>query len=250
MAINKLEQFIREQLDSKSLTKSDQAFLEEELSRAQERILSPEFLEAEWERQVKRYTEHEFHKHPRFKMPRGKFKDSMPRFRPQPKEYRGTVGIPILSMGRKIPAPDQFRLLGVDYLLEGLPVGDWGEDPFGYQTPDVPYVVYSDDGINNLGIKVADVRRKSISELLRGGTEYDSAGLYNARPEILNDRFLDFPGTSVGSGRAPCLRLWDDRPKLRYAYVPMRVPSLVRFFAGEKLVLDSWILGTFWFFDS
>ena len=52
--------------------------------------------EAEWERQVGRYLELEFHK--KLRLSRGKFKDLFPQFVTQPEAYRGRFNIPVLVL--------------------------------------------------------------------------------------------------------------------------------------------------------
>ncbi len=75
---------------------------------------------------------------------------------------------------------------------------DWPDDPKGYRTPDKPYVTWLQDGKKNLSQSVKTARNE-LDEDERGGTEFDGIALYIACPRVLEDHFLDLPGTSIGS---------------------------------------------------
>lgn len=192
-------------------------------------------LQAEWERQANLFIERDFHKI--LKIAKGKYKDSLPRFTPQPEAYRGRFDTPILIEGR-IPAPRQYELAGVKYFLGGLNVRDWEDDPQGFKTPDVPYTTWMQDGGVNFNKSVRKVR-KNLAEDERGGTLLDGAGFYIARPEVLKDHYIDLPGTSVGAVYAPSLYLWDGGPRVDDGRVDVAGPGFGSLSAGRQLGFKS-----------
>lgn len=81
--------------------------------------------------------------------------------------------------------------------------------------------------------KVQDVREElALDE--RGGTEFDGVAFYIAKPSVLQTRFLDLPGTSVGLNYAACLDLWDVRPGLRYVFVGFAGPRFGSLVCGRQ----------------
>ncbi len=183
---------------------------------------SPEALDAEIERQVRRYQELGFHK--RLKMSAGRFKDSvMGLVVPQPEAFRGRFDIPVVAFGQ-IPAKDQARLVGIDYWLEGLKVSDWEKDPQGYKTPEMSYLTWMQDGRVNLKRAPLDVRNSFATDE-RGATQYDGIGLYVARPQVLQDHYIDLPGTDVESGSVALLNLLGGGPELRSDLADSAAPN-------------------------
>ena len=71
------------------------------------------------------------------------------------------------------------------------------------------------DGTVNLKKSVEAVRKKFVQDE-RGATIYDGIALFVARPDILNDHYVDLSGTQVGSDDAPSLDLWSGGPGLHY----------------------------------
>src|SRR3989338_906364 len=82
-------------------------------------------LDAEWQRQAQNYLSLGFHKEAGFEeTAEGKqaFLDSLPKFEPQPEEYRGKFDMPLLVI-KKIPWERQAELAGIsisDYLQSML----------------------------------------------------------------------------------------------------------------------------------
>lgn len=177
--------------------------------------LSGEALQAELEAQAKRYIEFGFAK--KLGMTQYRFKDRvMGLAAPQPESYKGRFDIPVVVIGAQVPAVEQYRMIGFDYYLSDLGIQD--RDVKGYQTPNVPHLVWMQDGKVNLG-KSVDKVRASFSRDERGANLYDGVGLVVARPDILKDHFIDLPGTQVGSGSAPFLNLWHDLPEVRCSFI-------------------------------
>lgn len=167
-------------------------------------------LNAEWQRQTQGFIELGFHTE--LGLSEEKYLESLPRFEPQPEQFKGRFDIPVIVETR-IPVKRQSELTRLPYFLEGLEVVDWLGDPKGYKTPKIPYFTWLQDGAKNINRSVRDVRA-TFAEDERGATEFDGISLYIAHPEILKDHFIDLPGTTVGSHDAPFLFLWLDRPGL------------------------------------
>ena len=175
-------------------------------------------VKEELARQADKYLKLGLNRHPQIKMSRGKFKDSIVVLAgAQTENFKDRVDIPIAVLGQ-VPAKDVYEADGVKYWLDGLNVRDWPDDPFGFLTPRITYLSWMNDGAVNLKREVADVRANLETDL-RGATESDGSGLYVAHPRILEHHFIDFPGTSGGSVRAPYLKLFDDGPRLSYGWV-------------------------------
>lgn len=178
-------------------------------------IASHELLNAEFERLTKRYQELEFHKY--LRVSAGVFKDTvMNLVVPQPESFRGRFNIPVVVFGQ-IPPEKQAELAGLNYFLGGLNVRDWEFDPKGWETPKTPYTTWMQDGKENLNrsVSVRDVR-KTLEADERGATVYDGVALLIVNQSVLDDHYVDLPGTSVGSGYAPSLDRCDGRPEVYY----------------------------------
>lgn len=172
-------------------------------------------LESEWQRQVGRYVALGFPKE--LGLSPEDYCASLPKFEPQPESLCGRFDIPVLVETR-IALSRQAELAGLQYHLGGgLSVCDW-DDPKDYKTPDSPYITWMQDGKKNLNKSVRDVRRDlEIDE--RGATEHDGVALWVTNPSVLDDHYIDLPGTSVGSDYAPYLHRWDGRPRVGYCLV-------------------------------
>lgn len=165
-------------------------------------------LDLEWKRQSGRYVELGFHKE--LGLSEENYLASLSRFEPQPEVFVGRFDIPILVETRIAPKR-QAELAGLNYLLRGLNVHDWEDDPKKYKTPKIPYTTWMQDGKKNLKRSVRDVRR-TLEADERGATEYDGIARWIANPSVLEDHNIDLPGTSVGSDNAPYLDRWGGRP--------------------------------------
>lgn len=146
--------------------------------------ISLKAIEAEIERLAGRYQELGFPKNKKISMANGVFKDSLMKLvNSQPENFRGRFDTPIIGFGQ-IPIQDQCKLVGIDYLMNGLSVRDWPSDPQSYKTPNGFYMTWTDEGARSMNRKVEDVR-KELTDDSRGGTEFDSVGLYVAKPQVL-----------------------------------------------------------------
>lgn len=202
------------------------------LPRESSKIFPEISLEAEIERQAKRYLELGYHRHKEIRMSNGKFKDWLMKLvAPQPENFQIRLNTPVAVFGQ-VPIKDQCALAGIKYFLEGYDARDWPEDPQQYETPNSLYLAWTDEGARFMKIGVRDVRRElAVDE--RGGTKFDGVGLYIVKPQVLQKRFLDLPGTAVGSDRAPYLDLWDVRPALNGHFVGLAYPGFGSLVCGR-----------------
>lgn len=195
--------------------------------------ISLKVITVEIEIQAGRYLKLGFHKYKDVKMSAGKFKDLIMKLViPQPENFRGRTDTPVIVSGQ-IPAKDQCKLAGIGYWLGGLTVSDWPNDPQHYKTPNGFYMTWVDEGRRFMNRKVQDVRGELAPDE-RGGTEFDGVALYITKPNILQTRFLDLPGTSVESGSAAGLRLWDGQPEMLSYFVDGANPGFGSLVCGRQ----------------
>lgn len=192
------------------------AAVRERLPQAQKPSVPELDLQAEWIEQSQKYIDWGYHKE--LSMSQEDYLASLPKFEPQPEAFVGRFDIPILVETRIVPKR-QAELAGLNYLLRGLNVHDWEDDPKKYKTPKIPYTTWMQDGKKNLKRSVRNVRR-TLEADERGATEYDGIARWIANPSVLEDHYIDLPGTSVESGgRAPYLCQWRGRPGVDGSHV-------------------------------
>lgn len=187
-------------------------------------------LEGEWQRQAQGLVNLGFHSE--LGLTEEEYLESLPKFTSQPDSFKGRLDTPVLVETRISPKR-QSELAGIQYFLDGLDVKDWDKDPKSYTTPKTPYSIWLEDGKRNLNKKPEDIRKKLKGDE-RGGTEFDGIALYMSNPKILEHHFLDLPGTSVGSGYAPFLRLWSGGPELGDSFVDIAGPGFGSVVCGRQ----------------
>ena len=149
-------------------------------------LSTPELnLENEWLRQTRKYIKLGFHKE--LNLSKKEYLDSLPKFGPQPENFKGRFDIPVMVETR-ISVERQCELAGIDYLLGSLSCIDWPNDPQGYKTPKKPYITWMQDGAKNLREKVEIVREK-LAKDERGATIFDGIAFYLAQPKSLKDHW-------------------------------------------------------------
>lgn len=235
-----IERLIGEQLESGVLPQHEQTFWQGVLESYRNQRLSPEFLQAELERQINDFLDREYRKHPTISQSRDKYKDSILRLQlePQPEEYRGRLGRLGLIEGR-IPWYEKATRAGVeisDYLRTNI-----GETrPFNTQSksPDVLYVGWFNDWSQVFAEKIAPVdARKRLAEDLLGAGPSEGIDQYVHFPkDNLDGKYFDLIGYHVGSGHVAYLYRWDDRPRFN-AYWGGSAKSYFRpLVRGSKIV--------------
>jgi len=191
-------------------------------------------LEAEWTRQAQNPAKL-FAKELKFKT-HDDYIATLPKFEPQPEEYRRRLDIPVIVETR-IPLKRMLELAGIDSNFDVDSIGDWEKDNF--KTPEEPYTTYLNDGTNNLD-RSTDAVRTSLRNDERGGTIFDGIALYLKDPEILKNHYLNLPGSRVGSNCAPWLSRWSvRRPKVAPLFIEIPFPSIGSVVAGRKISIKS-----------
>lgn len=171
------------------------------------------------------------------KMSRWQYLDTLPDYVPQPAEYKGRFDNLALVQPPKLGLPFKkiLDIVGLSFNPEVLKAEDWGGDKEGFRTPTVAYATWVDDGGNNLNI-APSVVRTNLTKDARGGTSLDGVFLYIADRGVLRRHYLDLPGSEMGSGRAPSLRLWHGAPRLYVYWVVVAGPYYGSVVAGRKIV--------------
>lgn len=140
-------------------------------------------LEIEWERQAQKYIELDFPNV--LGMSEIDFKNSLPKFEPQPESYKKRFDIPLIVV-TKINPKRQLELAGFDYITS---------------------------------------EKYSIRDDERGGNPFDGAALAITHPEVLKKHSVYLPESTVDPGGALCLRGWYGRRGLRCSWVGDADPS-------------------------
>jgi len=160
-------------------------------------------IEAEVEKQVLRYQEFGFPK--KLKMTNEIFKNRMMSLVAlQPEKYRGRFDIPVIVLGSKIWAGQQYRSIGFNYNVASIAIEN--SDPKGYMTPRAPHLVWMQDGTAKCGSDKIGV--KSFHNDERGANVFDAVGLVVARPDLLKDHSVVLPGSTFGAYKTATL--WKD----------------------------------------
>lgn len=233
-----IERLIGKQLESGDLPKHERLFWQGVLESYEEQRLSPEFLQAEWERQVNNFLDREFNKHRNIRQSRGKYKDSMPQFESQPEEYRGRLDRPGLVEGR-IPWEEKAPLADVlisDYLRARI-----GETrPFNSQskTLDVPYFGWFNYWGQVFPGEIAPFEaRKKLGQDLIGAGPSEGIDEEVHYPEVTRSgKGFDLIGYDVESGYVPYLVHWDGAPWLDAHWGDFAVGSFRPLVRGSKIV--------------
>jgi hypothetical protein len=156
-------------------------------------VLRMNEIGAEVEKQVLRYKEFGFSK--KLKMTNEKFKDQiMGLVTPQPEKYRGRFDIPIIVLGSKIWARQQYESIGFNYNVNIIAIESY--DPRGYEDQRSPHLVWMQDGT---GKSASGIKWNSFHNDERGANVFDGVGLMVARPDLLEDHFVVLPGSSFGA---------------------------------------------------
>jgi len=161
-------------------------------------------IEAEVEKQVLRYQEFGFPK--KLKMTNEIFKDRIMKLVvPQPEKYRGKFDIPVIVLGSRIWARQQYKSIGFNYNVSLIAIEN--SDPKGYMTPRTPHLVWMQDGTAKCGSD--KISFKSFHNDERGANVLDAVGLLMARPDLLKDHSVVLPGSTFGAYKTAAL--WKDK---------------------------------------
>lgn len=196
---------------------------EEEAVRVETVKIYPELsLEEEWQRQIQGFIKLGFHTE--LGQTEDEYAKRFPKFTSQPESFKGRLDTPVL-VETEIDPKLQCELAEVGYILGGLIKTDLNKNLLeNYTTPEAPYAAWLEDGRNNINKKPKDIR-KNLKDDEIAGTELDGITLYISNPKILEDHFLDLPGTAFGFAGSACLGLRDGRPDMSYRWVDDALPE-------------------------
>lgn len=210
------------------------AVAEDQTTKTEAIKIYPEIsLEEEWNRQAQNLAglfakELKFETHEEYIA-------TLPKFEPQPDEYRGRLDIPVIVETR-VPLRRMLELSGIVSYFDVDSIEDWEKGDF--ETPEAPYLTWLNDGYSNLNESVSKVR-ESLKADERGGNIHDGIALYLRDPQILDEYYWDLPGSQVGSDRAPSLARWRGQTRLSRYFVDAEVPFYGSVVAGKKLKFKS-----------
>ena len=185
------------------------------------------YLEAEWQSQAQKMAK-------LFAKDLGLTKEQylayLPRFEPQPEQYKGRFDIPVIVETR-IPLKRVIKEADIYICLDPSSIIDWKKS--GFTTGKQPYTAWLNDGRSNLGESV-DAVRNSLKFDERGGTVFEGIALYLRNPRIIDDHFLAFPGSQVFSIGVPYLSNWHGRIELAHRLVGSATSNCGSVIAGRK----------------
>lgn len=131
-------------------------------------------------------------------MSKDEYRESLPRFFPQPKAYKGRFDTPlIVPVHPELGIEKTAHIAGIKTDYNNYKIGDWGYGQEKFTTPQMPYTTWVDDGQKSLGKSFQDIRRMLAPSVARGGNIYDGIALYLKNPAILNDYTLFLPGSYI-----------------------------------------------------
>ena len=177
-------------------------------------------LYAEWQKQSQNFLRYSFHREGYADTEAGKqaYLDSLPRFEPQPLEYRTIFDRPLL-FEKRIPWERQADLADIlisDYLRSRLhETHPWEDNP-----SKTPEGVACAGWFNKWGqrfpnkIKPLDARKQLGSNEGAGDVVEGIANQIHFPEDNENGQYFDLIGTSVGSGRVVDIYRWGDQPRL------------------------------------
>lgn len=149
--------------------------------------------EAMWQKQADRLIRLRFHES--LRMTEKEYRASLPPFKPQPQELRGSFNIPLL-VDPRISLRNQLRLyregLGlVIFLVSPQAVNNLGEG-----RPEEPYQIWANNGSRNAGRTSREVNSQLRSGEI-GLNTIEGLAMIREHPEILRDRYvLQLPGST------------------------------------------------------
>lgn len=190
-------------------------------------------LEREWQRQTEKLA-YLFAKELGFT--REQYIGSLPKFEPQPENWKGRFDIPVIVETR-ISLSKMLEKAGINFHFNVNAIKDRAEDEF--KTPNTPYIAWLSLNAERvkLGKSAAIVRKGSKSDE-RGGTVREGILLFLRNPDILEVTYLYFPGSRVVSGNAPCLNRWVGLPELHQDFYNHGGPNSGSVVAGKLCNLD------------
>src|SRR3989344_5168947 len=154
-------------------------------------------LDAEWQRQTSRFLELGYHSE--LGLTEAAYLESLPRFKRQPKEYRGRFDAPMLVEVR-IPWEKQAQLSGID-VSEYLVARIDQTNPYNERsvTPEVPYAGWFNEWGQEFPdkIKPFDARNQIAADAV-GGSPFQGVAQQVHHPEVTEGgKYFDLIGYNV-----------------------------------------------------
>ena len=210
-------------------------------------------LNAEWQRQGQNFLDLGFHIEGGFPdTDEGKqaFLDCLPKFEPQPQEYKGRIDVPLIVIGKKIPWERQAQLAAIaisDYLEEIIAqTVEWEDNQS--KTPDViAYAGWFSSWGQRFTEKISPFdAQKQLRQDEVGAGPYEGIAMQVHHPEFLRDgKYFDLIGYNVGSESVmDLIRGWRGGPVLDAAWGGRAFPDFRPLVRGSKIVT-----GKFWLLD-
>ena len=193
-------------------------------------------LDTEWQRQANRYVELGYHTE--LKMTPEEYLQALPKFEPQPEEYRDRFNVPLLVETR-IPWEKQAELAGVvvsEYLRSNINETKPFDDRS--QTPETPYTGWFNRWDERFTRRIAPLdARKQLTADEIGGGPHEGVAMQVAHPEITQSgKRFDLIGYNVESDRVPSLRHWYGAPRLHAFWGDDAYGRLRPLVRGSKIV--------------
>ena len=215
----RIEELIEDELASSALPAYRRSFLLEELERFKQLRSSPEFLDAESQRQGQNFLRHGFHREGYDDTDQGRqaYLDSLPAFSPQPEKYRGKFD-KLFLVEKRIPWEKQAQL--ADILISDFLRSRFNEtrpwEGNRAQAPDKPYAGWFNEWGQRFPDKIRPIdARSQLGTNEVGGDPFEGVALEVHFPEeTANGKYRDLIGYQVGPDRVPSLRRWDGGPGL------------------------------------
>lgn len=194
-------------------------------------------LEIEWRDQAQRFIQLGFHNE--LGLSEAEYLDSLPKFEPQPEEYRGRFDVYLLVETR-IPWERQAELAGIvvsEYLRSRIKeIREWEGN--NSKTPNVPYTGW----FNNWGQRFASqIRpfdaRDQLAQDECGGGLFEGVAQQVHHPKVtLSGKYFDLIGYSVESDDVPALHRWHGRPEFLARWGDLAYPHFRPLVRGSKVV--------------
>lgn len=205
----------------------------------EEKPVGPELdLEAEWQHQSSRFIA--FGYHVELGLTDEAYLESLPRFGPQPGEYRGRLDVPLLVETRIswLRQAELARITVSDYLRSRVDqTRPWKGNNF--QMPEVAYTGYFNNWSQRFTEKIApyEARKQLVADEVGAGP-FEGIALQVANPELTKKgHYFDLIGYSVKSGYVPRLDHWDGSPELNAHWGSHAHDSFRPLVRGSKLVI-------------
>lgn len=141
---------------------------------------------------------------------------------PRPDRLPKYLNIPVVTLGTSVNLERQAGLAGIETYYDL----SRGYDTAGGITFGIPHLIWMQDGSRYKNKSVKRVQG-ILKRNERPATQADVIALALVHPDIrkvLRDHSIDVPGTALGSGRAPCLLVWDGGLWLHHRFVAYAGP--------------------------